>query len=157
MTISSPVVSNASPLIALGQIGHIDLLERLFSSLLVPPAVVQESAPTVTLPTWISERSLAQPIGPQILRASLGPGESEALSLALEVNATWILLDERPARRLAQTLGLSVIGTLGILLASKRRGFLSAIRPCVDALVDFNFRIAPELYDQVLRDAKESL
>lgn len=73
MTSPGPVVSNAGPLIALEQIGHLALLERLISSLLVPPAVVLETAPTVTLPSWISERPLTQPIGPQILRASLGP------------------------------------------------------------------------------------
>ncbi|MSS73638.1 MAG: DUF3368 domain-containing protein [Candidatus Latescibacteria bacterium] len=156
MTTPGPVVSNASPLIALEQIGHLDLLERLFSSLLVPPAVVLETAPTVALPSWISERPLTQPIGPQILRASLGSGESEAISLALEVNARWVLLDERPARRLAQTLGLPVIGTLGILLASKRRGFMPSIRPSIDALVSFGFRITPDLYDRVLTDAGEN-
>jgi predicted nucleic acid-binding protein len=85
----------------------------------------------------------------------LGPGESEAISLALEIGAQWVILDERPARRLAQALGLPVIGTLGVLLASKRRGLLPAVRPCVDALVNFGFHISPGLYDLVLADAGE--
>lgn len=152
---ATPVVSNASSLIALGHIAHIHLLQMLFSAVLIPPAVVRETAPTVALPAWISERALTQPIGPQILRASLGPGESEAISLALEVSARWVILDERPARRLAQALGLPVIGTLGVLLASKRRGLLPAVRPCVDALVDFGFHISPDLYNLVLADAGE--
>ena len=96
---SAPVISNASPLIALEQIGHLDLLKSLFSAVLVPPAVVREIAPTVRLPAWVSERSLAQPIGPQILRTALGPGESEAISLALEIGVQWVILDERPARK----------------------------------------------------------
>ncbi len=149
------VVSNSSTLIALHQIGHLDLLEKLFSSLLVPPAVVRETARTVPLPAWITERPLTQPVGPQILRASLGPGESEAISLALEVDVRWIILDDRPARRLAEALGLPVIGTLGILLASKRRGLLPAIRPCVDALMNLGFRVAPDLYERVIADAGE--
>ncbi len=149
------IVSNSSPLIALEQIGHLDLLEKLFATVLIPPAVARETA-RVVLPAWITERSLTQPIGPQILRASLGPGESEAISLALEVGVQWIILDDRPARRLAQALGLPVIGTLGVLLASKRRGFLSTIQPCIDALVSHGFRIAPDLYEHVLHDAGES-
>jgi predicted nucleic acid-binding protein len=153
---SAPVTSNASPLIALAQIGHLDLLEGLFSAVLIPPAVAREIAPTVILPAWVSERALAQSIGPQILRTALGPGESEAISLALEIGAQWVILDERPARRLAQALGLPVIGTLGVLLASERRGFLSAVRPCVDALVNFGFHISPGLYDLGLADAGES-
>ena len=149
-----PVVSNSSPLIALEQIGNLSLLQKLFATVSIPPAVTRETT-SVVLPPWITESSLTQPIGPQILRASLGPGESETLSLALEVGARWIILDDRPARRLAEALGLPVIGTLGVLLASKRRGFLSAVRPCIDALMNHEFRIAPDLYERVLSDAGE--
>jgi len=83
-TLALVVVSNSSPLIALQQIGHLPLLQALFGTLLVPPAVVRETAPTVILPDWVVERALTQQIGPQILGSSLGPGESEAISLALE-------------------------------------------------------------------------
>ena len=68
------VISNASPLIALEQIGHLDLLKGLFSAVLIPPVVAREIASTVTLPAWVSERALTQPMGPQILRTALGPG-----------------------------------------------------------------------------------
>lgn len=84
-----------------------------------------------------------------------GPGESEVIGLAPEIGAHWVILDERPARRSAQALGLFVIGTLGVLLASKRRGFLAAVRPCLAALVNFGFQISPGLYDLVLADAGE--
>jgi predicted nucleic acid-binding protein len=152
----APVVCNSSPLIALDQIGQLDLLERLFTSVLVPPAVVRETAPTVVLPGWITEQSPAQPIGPQILSASLGLGESEAISLALEIHAAWIILDDRPARRLAQALGLTVIGTLGLLLAAKRRGYLAVVKPSLDSLVHHGFHIAADLYQRILTDAGES-
>jgi hypothetical protein len=89
------------------------------------------------------------------LRAGLGDGESEAISLAVELGARWIVLDDRAARRLAQGLGLPVIGTLGLLLAAKRRGLLTVIRPSVDALVRQGFHIASELYERVLSDAGE--
>lgn len=98
---SAPVISNASPLIGLEEIGHLGLLKSLFSAGLIPPAIVRGVAPTVTLPAWVSERAFTQPIGPQILRTTLGPGESEAISLALEISAQWVILDERPARRFA--------------------------------------------------------
>ena len=99
-----PVVSNASPLIALRQIGHLQLLEQLFGTVLIPPAVAREVAPTVALPAWVGQQVLTQPVGPRILGASLGPGESEAISLALETKAKLVMLDDRPARRLAQAL-----------------------------------------------------
>ncbi|MGH7137585.1 MAG: DUF3368 domain-containing protein [Pirellulales bacterium] len=152
---SGIVISNASPLIALEQIGQLALLEQLFNSVVVPPAVVREVSASVALPVWIAEQALSQPVGPRILNASLGAGETEAISLSLEVRARLLILDDRPARRLAQALGLSIIGTLGVLLAAKQRNLLPAVRPSLAALLQFDFRIAPALYDQVLRDAGE--
>src|SRR5437870_864581 len=125
---TAPVVSNSSPLIALAQIGQLALLEKLFSKVLVPPAVVIEAA-SVTLPAWCEEQRLSQSIGPLILGASLGIGESEAISLALETQARLVILDDRPARRLAQALHLPVIGTMGVLVAAKEQGFLATVRP----------------------------
>lgn len=149
-----PVVSNASPLIALQQINRLELLEKLFSSLLVPPAVVREAA-SVKLPPWIVERAPLEVLSRQILGVSLGAGESEAISLALEVQASWVILDDRPPRRMAQALGLPVIGTLGVLVASKRRGFLPRVEPCLTALANLGFRVSPQLYELVLADAGE--
>lgn len=151
----APVVCNASPLIALQQIGHLQLLEQFFGTVLIPPAVAREVAPTVALPAWIEQQVPAQPVGPRILGASLGPGESETISLALETKAKMVVLDDRPARRLTQALHLPVIGTLGILLAAKRRQLLVAVRPCLDALLLHDFRIAPSLYENVLSAADE--
>jgi uncharacterized protein len=119
---SAPVILNASPLIALEQIGHLDVLKGLFSAVLILPAVAREIAPTVTLPASVNERALTQPIGPQILRTTLGPGESEAIGLALEIGAQWVILDERPARRLTQALGLPAIGTLEFCLHPSAEG-----------------------------------
>lgn len=151
----NPVVSNASPLIELERIGQIHLLQELFDTVLVPPAVVREVAPSMGLPAWVEQQHLLQAIGPRILSASLDAGESEAISLALESSARLVILDDRPARRLAQAMHLPVIGTVGILLAAKRRSFRPAVRPSLDALLQHNFRISQHLYEQVLVDANE--
>lgn len=152
---SGIVVSNASPLIALDQIGQLDLLHHLFPNLVVPPAVAEEVAPTVALPSWIEIRPLAQPIGPIILAASLGRGESAAISLGLEVDAERVILDERAGRRCAQSLGMSLIGTLGILAAARRRGLIPAIKPLLDELLMHDFRVSAALIERVLQDAGE--
>jgi len=151
----APVVCNASPLIALEQIGQLQVLNTLFGAVLVPPAVAAEVAPTLALPTWIQSRTPAQGIGPLVLGASLGRGESEAITLALEVGARLVVLDDRAARRLAQALRFPVAGTLGILLAGKQRRQIAALKPCLDELLLHDFYIAPSLYSQVLRDAGE--
>ncbi len=152
----TPVVSNSSPLIGLEQISRLSLLQSLFDTIVVPPAVVAEVEANVVLPAWIEQRPLTQNIGSLVMKASLGAGESEAIALALELNARLIILDDRPARRLAQSLDLTVVGTLGLLVLAKKKGLIVEIKPCLDDLLRFNFRVAPALYQQLLEDADES-
>ena len=149
------VVADASPLIALQQIDQLGLLQALFEEVFVPPAVAREVAPRLTLPPWVRERALQQPIAREVLRASLGPGESEAISLALEIHADRLIVDERAGRRVAEALGLRVAGVLGLLVLSKQRGLLPAVRPHLDTLLRMGFRADPDLVENILRRAGE--
>jgi uncharacterized protein len=150
------VVSNSSPLIALSQIGHLDLLGQLHPQILIPPAVAKEGAPTVArLRGWIQVKPLRRPRQPHTVSASIGPGEHEVISLGLELNAARLILDERPARLLATSLGLAVIGTIGLLLAAKDRGLLVKIKPELDRLLAARFFMDQELYDRAIGQAGE--
>src|SRR3989442_15231321 len=93
---------------------------------------------------------------PSLLRRRLGDGEWEALALAIELKADWIILDDLPARRSAEATGLNVIGTLGALLRAKQVGLLQSIQPELDALVRTSFFLSPLLYDKLLREPGES-
>ena len=152
---AGPVISNSSPLIALGQIGQLHLLEFLFGEVWVPAAVRDEVALTVSLPPSIMVRPVTQPLAAAVLQTSLGAGESEAITLALQEKARLVLLADRPARRMAEALGLPLIGTLGVLSAAKRKGLIPVLRPWLSALDAFHFQVAPELARRVLRDAGE--
>lgn len=150
-------VSDSSPLIALAQVRQIDLLPKLFSALVIPPAVAAETAPTLAvLPAWIRVLQLKQPLHPETSKGPFGPGEKEAISLALETPPSQVILDDQPARRLARRLGLSVVGTVGILLAAKRLGHLEQVQPVLDALLKADFFLSPELCERVLIQAGES-
>jgi len=149
-----PVVSNSSPIIALSGIGQLELLKQLFTQVVVPPAVARETSISNQI-DWITVVPLAQPLASGISGAGLGLGESEAISLAMEHGATWLLIDDKPARRLAAQLGLPILGTLGVLLACKRRGLLPNVRPSIDAIIQFGFRVSPALRKRVLEDAGE--
>jgi hypothetical protein len=153
----APVVSNTSSIIALDRVGQLGLLHDLYSTIVVPPAVVREAQVRLELPSWIVEMPLAQPVGARILRASLGPGESEAIALALECEARLLILDDWAARRLAQTIGLHVAGTLALLVHAKRRGLLSEVKPVLDALIAQGFRASDTLRERVLLSAGESV
>jgi predicted nucleic acid-binding protein len=154
--VTATVVADASPLIALQQIRQLHQLQALFVEVTVPPAVAREIQLTVPPVPWVVERAPSQPIAPLMVRASLGAGESEALSLAAEIRAGLLLVDERAARRAAQGIGLRVMGTLGVLLAAKRKGLVKEVRPLVDELVRQGFRVSPRLVRQVLLAAGET-
>ena len=150
------VVSNSSPLIALARIQRLDLLPAIFKSVLIPPAVAREISPSIpVLPTWLRIQAPSVLPPASLLRRRLGDGEREALALAIELKADWIILDDLPARRSAEAAGLNVIGTLGTLVAAKRVGLLKSIRPELDGLRATSFFLSPQLYDDLLRAAGE--
>ena len=150
------VVSNSSPLVALAEIEHLPLLAELFESILIPPAVAAEIAPTIsTHPTWLRVESLKAPIRQDVIRPALGRGEREALSLAAELAAEWLIVDDLAARRIARELHLRVTGTLGVLLAAKRRGVIPFLRPPLDRLLEKSFFLSPQLYAELIALAGE--
>jgi len=101
-----PVHSSRSP-----RFDKLDLLQKLFTTLVIPPAVEAEVTPTLSaLPDWVAVRTLTQPLHPAAHTGPFGPGEKEAISLGLEIRAARIILDDQPARRLAQRLRLPVVG-----------------------------------------------
>jgi predicted nucleic acid-binding protein len=126
-------------------------LLAIFESVLIPPAVAREIAPSIPVfPTWLRIQAPSVQPPASLLRRRLGAGEREALALAIELKADWIILDDLPARRSAEAAGLNVIGTLGTLVAAKRTGLLKSIRPELDGLRGTSFFLSPQLYDELL-------
>lgn len=151
------VVADASVFIALAQVDELVLLQKLFAQIVIPPAVQREVAPSLPqLPVWIETRGLRRSLDPRVVHASLDPGETEVISLALERAADRVILDDLPARHLAKTLGLTVVGTAGVLFAAKQRGFITAVRPPLDTLRAKGFRLRKEVYEEILNAAGEA-
>jgi predicted nucleic acid-binding protein len=149
------IIADSSPLIALTQIGLIDLLETLFSTVLIPPAVARETARSVAMYPWLRQQPLGVALDSRIIEARLGAGESEALGLALEIAGTTVILDDLDARRLAQRLGISTIGTLGVLLAAREQEVIPLLRPHLTALLDARFFMSDRLIEELLMEVGE--
>jgi predicted nucleic acid-binding protein len=151
-----PTVSNSSPLIALAAIERLNLLPALFESVLIPPAVSREIHRSIPAPpAWLRTQILGAALPEIVQRRTLGDGEREAIALAVELNADRIILDDLPGRRVAQAAGLSVIGTVGVLLGAKRSGLVERIRPELDNLLRNSFFLSQELYDELIDAAGE--
>lgn len=157
------VICNTSPLQYLHQIGHLELLPKLVSRISVTTAVVQELAEgrrrslDLPIPEALAWVDLRAPSNEQVVRlvADLGPGETGVLLLAMERTDPVVILDDALARRHAEILGITLTGTLGILLDAKRRGLVPAVTPLVDDLQRLGFRLSEGTRNAVLRMAGE--
>ncbi|WP_258083772.1 DUF3368 domain-containing protein [Thermococcus thermotolerans] len=148
------VVSNTSPLIGLSNIGKLEILRELFGEVFVPPAVVREFGET--LPEWVVVKHPGDRPLVTALSKLLGDDESEAMALALELGADFLILDDLKARKIAKELGINVIGTAGILLLAKKRGVVEEVKPLLRELVEKGFRIADSVIEVILRAAGEN-
>ncbi|AIS51845.1 nucleic acid binding protein [Thermoanaerobacter kivui] len=75
--------------------------------------------------------------------------------LAKEISADLCLIDDYLARKHAKSLGLTVTGTLGVLIKAKEKGLLKEIKPLLDEMIQKKFFIDKKLYDEVLEICKE--
>jgi uncharacterized protein len=158
------VVADTSVLLNLCRVEEIDLLPALFSDIVIPPEVAAEFAKLastsarfhgLTLPTWIRQQTPAGHV-PLPSKFALHAGELSAISLAVEISADAILIDERSGFAAAQHLGLKTIGILGILLESKATGKLPLVRPIIERLErEGRFWIDEPLRRRVLQAARE--
>jgi predicted nucleic acid-binding protein len=85
----------------------------------------------------------------------LGQGEQAAITFAQLNPGYTVALDDRQARLLAGQLKIPVIGTLGIIIKSKRAGLIPVVRPLLEAIQHEGFRMDQALYDQALKIADE--
>ncbi|MHC5776299.1 DUF3368 domain-containing protein [Nostoc sp.] len=94
-------------------------------------------------------------IAPVVAAWDLGKGESQVLSLALKTSDCAAIVDDRAARRCSQALGITTIGTGGLLILAKRRGLIPSISPGIQALRDAGLWLSNSLVDLLKQQAGE--
>ena len=160
------VVADASPLIGLAAAGSFTLLRKLFERITVTSAVRDEVLAGGDRPGaceltdaieagWIAVVA----VRPEAARfVDLGAGEASTLALAMQSQGPClVLMDEPLSRAHDRAHGLAVTGLAGVLLAAKRAGFESNIRPLLERLEMSGFRLSDEVIQTVLEQAGEAL
>jgi uncharacterized protein len=140
-------------------LNKLDLLERLFGNIILPPAVAWEllRPPERFRPIDPGLYHYLKVLPPQNIsqvlkfQETLDVGEAEALVLAIEKNADFVLMDESLGRNVAQELGMTPLGLVGILLRAKERNFVDSIIPLIDSLQsDLDFFKSPSLRQDII-------
>ena len=163
-------IVNASPLILLGKIRRLELLFVGEPNVIVPLAAFGEVTPlpaATSLPGWHPDLPPIAvepdvPIPPEVIRHALDRGESMVLALALHFQAggddVEVVLDERRGRRAAAALGISLVGTAGLILRAKAEGLLGGselVRDLLDSLEREGMYLGTELRAAILEAAGE--
>ncbi len=146
------VIANSGPLMALGKLGLLELLPQLYGQVRLPTAVYAEVVvrgsergyPDALLVQVAIQRGQLVVIevghtelAPEIAALHLDMGEKQILHVALRDKADLVLLDDLKAREEAQARGLTVKGTLGVIMQAYRAKLLrlDEVQTLVEAII----------------------
>jgi len=151
------VISDSSALISLLSVEKLDILGKLFETVMIPEAVYNEvfnkkvSNLDLKKTKFLQIEKVTDRKMVKLLKMQLGYGESEVIALALEKGIDRVIIDDKQARKVADKLGLKVIGTLGILILAKEKQVIKEVRPLVLSMMEkINFRIDRALLNKIL-------
>ena len=162
-------VSNTSPLSNLAIIDRLELLREQFSDIPMPEAVrvelgrlehdkARERLRLAEREVWLRVRLLSSRSMSELLSGRLDRGESEAIALAIETKADWLLMDERDGRLVARQAGLRLTGVLGILMRAKLLGRIPSLRQEIAELRSrAHFFVKSDLESKILANVGEGV
>jgi predicted nucleic acid-binding protein len=138
--------------------GRLDLLEIIFEEIYVPQAVYDEvvvlSKPEgMKLKKFLAGKVIDAALG--ITKIGLGRGELEAISLYKTMDADFLLIDDKRAKKFAELNGVNVIGSIGVVLLAKELGKVKTIRDDLEKLLKSNVFVSKHLIERILISVDE--
>lgn len=154
------VIANTTPLIALANIGQLDLFQKLYGEIIIPDAVFEEikSEPAKSLVaqnSWIKTISVQDDSERKLYSPRLHAGEIEVMMLAKELAADLLIIDDNAAKKTAKFLDFAVTGSLGVLVRAKKEGHIESIKPVVKDLLLDGVYISDRILEMALKAADE--
>ncbi len=159
------VVSDTSPVSNLILLERLDILQKLFTEIIIPPAVDAEiralkqfgkDLREYETAEWIKVIAPANLQKVQKLQANLDEGEAQAIVLALEINCALLLMDERIGTNIARQEGLRTVGLVGVLLKAKEEKIIEEVREILHDLKNVaGFWLGDKLEKKILEELGE--
>ena len=159
------IISNATPLIAFARIHQLEILHAVTHAIIIPQAVADEISNYSKTPSygsidlvqesWITVQHVRSDAQVQLLLPSLDRGEAEVIALALEFHPRLVLLDELTGRKVAESLRLPILGSVGILIRAKQMGRITQVKPFLDEMVRCGIRYSQRFITSILQQIGE--
>jgi predicted nucleic acid-binding protein len=147
------IIADTSCLILPDNIAELDILNKLFGTITTTNEVAEEFGKS--LPFWFEIKQADNKNYQSIIETSVDKGEASAIALAIELDDCLLIIDDLKGRKLASQLGLTIIGTIGIIVDAKLAGIITSIKPILFKIKETNFRISEQLELLILKKAGE--
>lgn len=147
------IISDTSCLILLEKIGELYILNKLFGNITTTSEVAEEFGQQ--LPPWFEIKDPKDKNYQAIIEASVDKGEASAIALAIELDDCLLIIDDLKGRKFAHQLGLTIIGTIGVIVDAKLAGIIPSVKPILSKIKSTNFRITEKLELLILKRAGE--
>lgn len=141
------IIVDASVLIALEKIDLLPILCEIYEAVICPDGVVREFG-NINIPCQSTQKVESKLVNLLMHGLNLGKGEAEVIALAYETGQK-ALIDDLKARKVAIDLGLTISGTIGILLNAEKAGLVESAHKKIMELKGKGFHVAEELLDEI--------
>lgn len=158
------IISDTSPIANLILIDRLEILRLVFKQVIIPPTVDKEiralkqfevDLQTYFSSDWIMVKKPSNDFEVATLKKQLDAGESEAIALAKELHANYLVIDERIGTKKANEMGLQTIGLLGVIVKAKEENYISKVKPILIELRAAGFWISDKLVGIILKRVRE--
>ncbi len=147
------IISDTSCLILFDNIGELDILRKIYGKITATPEVIQEYGRPI--PDWIKQETVENKSKQVEFEKLVDKGEASAIALALELEESVLIIDDKRGRKLAREQNIELTGTLGTLLKAKNMEVISRIRPLIEKLKAANYRISTDIIEGILKRSGE--
>ncbi len=153
------LIADTSPIISLLLIERLNVLEQLFPEFLLPQAVWEELQSHHEISIYEDE---LKRLAPQVRKityhfpiSGIDRGETEAIMLCRELQADYLLIDDKKAREKAELFDIKCIGTLALLFLARQKGLIEELRPLFEQFLEKRRYYAKTYLNLFLRKAGE--
>ncbi|MCX6221086.1 MAG: DUF3368 domain-containing protein [Bacteroidia bacterium] len=156
------VIADSGPIFSLALIDKLDILYGLFDNIRIPQAVWKEITYDETKQDYLKlynffKDKTCQISGLNELTFVMDFGESESLILYKELQADFLLIDDKKARKIAENLDINCIGLIGLLSIAKDKGLIGKLRPIFETFLQNKRFYSVDLLNAILMAKGEEI